>query len=163
MQHQIISGADQVGCQLGEFAAPITRAAEIGHGFDPGEDLLDPFALFLADDNSVGGPGLESTVAPISLEEPTKSPFPRVWSLRRQARANSGRKDDQGGSVKMYRPCVAHNARAASAWPRWRESRCRIARRSELILKKWCGVSNAAIGRGGHGLQDQGERKRTHR
>jgi [2Fe-2S] binding domain len=33
---------------------------------------------------------------------------------------------------------------------------------TRLSHKKWCGVTNAAIGRGGHGLQDQGERKRTH-
>ena len=30
--HQIIGGADQVGCQLGELAASIAGALEVGHG-----------------------------------------------------------------------------------------------------------------------------------
>src|SRR6266481_5861352 len=47
--HQIISGAHQVGRQLGEFAAPITGAAEVGDGLYPAEDLLHPLALLLAD------------------------------------------------------------------------------------------------------------------
>jgi hypothetical protein len=47
--HQIISGAHQVGRQLGQFAAPVAGPAEVGNGLNPAEDLLHPLALLLAD------------------------------------------------------------------------------------------------------------------
>src|SRR4030095_11128472 len=46
---QIVGGADEVRGELRSRSSSVARAAEVGDGFDPAEDLLDPLADPLAD------------------------------------------------------------------------------------------------------------------